>query len=611
MFKGKQFSEITYLHSMRNIASENAHSSSFWTLALLVIALFAFRSTHLDKKEISWDVFGYYLPLPAVFIYDDPMLDRTDWVKKVNEREKLTSTLYQISTNPEGKPMYFFLFGMAFFFLPFFLLAHGIAFLFDYPMHGFSPPYHNALALGIILYTIIGLWYFRKILLNYFSDKLASLILLIFAFSTNAIHHLSIKNLETVHLLFMWFSIMLWNTIQWHHTFRKRNLFGISLSITFAALIKPSEILWVFVPFLWSVDGYQAAKQKFQKLWEMRWTLILIMLACGLLFLPQMLYWFVKTGKPLYDSYKNPGIGLDWKSPHIIETLFSYRKGWFIYTPVMLLSIPGFILLFLRDRQIFWGILLPFLVLFYVVASWTEWWYGAAFSIRPLIAYYPLLFIPIGFFIRSVWQYGLFAKISLVIFLTGCTVLNVFQWWQLQNYILDPYRTTSAYYWAIFGRTSVTDKERELLLVDRSFSNEQVWHDRQRYHRIFNRSDSFSNLPDGVLHAAENQGFFYTHRFPYNSFSSRDHVWVKIRFSYRTKDVSTAVFAIMVDRLEGPYGFTTFNLESTGNDWKRKEIIYLTPEIRSGYDELKFDFWKKNGVFWLDDFEMNVFERKY
>jgi len=101
-------------------------SISLSTLALVLSILFVvgYRSANVSEKETSWDVLGYYLPLPATFIYEDALLENPTWIKDINEEKQLTGTLYQISTNDEGEPIYFFLLGMAILYLPFFLIGH-------------------------------------------------------------------------------------------------------------------------------------------------------------------------------------------------------------------------------------------------------------------------------------------------------------------------------------------------------------------------------------------------------------------------------------------------------------------------------------------------------
>ena len=120
---------------------------SLLTILFIGTILSIYRISNVNEKEISWDVLGYYIPLPATFIHSDPLLNNTDWLKKVNAEKDLTGTLYMVSSNEEGEPMYFFLLGMAILFLPFFLIAHGWSMMFGLPMDGFSPPYLYAMVL--------------------------------------------------------------------------------------------------------------------------------------------------------------------------------------------------------------------------------------------------------------------------------------------------------------------------------------------------------------------------------------------------------------------------------------------------------------------------------
>lgn len=59
--------------------------------------------------------------------------------------------------------------------------------------------------------------------------------------------------------------------------------------------------------------------------------------------------------------------------------------------------------------------------------------------------------------------------------------LNQFQWWQLRNYILDPYRTTKAYYWSIFLKTKPDASTAKLKRVERDFSGGFEFKNREEY----------------------------------------------------------------------------------------------------------------------------------
>ncbi len=411
---------------------------SLVTLISICLFISVYRINTVDKKEISWDILGYYMCLPATFIHHQPTLNDISWLQELNKKENLSGTLYQISTSDKGETMYVFLFGMALFFLPFFFLGHGIAGITGYEMDGFSLPYQYSMVIGGIIYTIIGLVFLRKALRHFFSEQISSLTMLIIVFGTNYIHHLTLKNLETVNILFMLMTIIVWNTIQWHKNQKTKNIFVIGIGITLMILIKPSELFIVFLPLLWNVFSFDSLKQKTVLLLSNKKALLITVTTCFVLLLPQLLYWHTKTGHFIYDSYKNPGVGLDFFSPHIFNVLLSYRKGWFVYTPIMLFSIWGFYFLYKNNKAIFYSILFYFLISFYIICCWTYWYYGAAFSCRPVITNYPLLAICLGYFLLFIQKQKLLIKTSFILVILFFVFLNQFQSWQLKNYILDP-----------------------------------------------------------------------------------------------------------------------------------------------------------------------------
>ena len=166
-------------------------------------------------------------------------------------------------------------------------------------------------------------------------------------------------------------------------------------------LVKPSEIIVFILFILWGVTSRDSFKQKLVRLYERKGIILLVAGMCLVLALPQMIYWYLKTGYPIYDSYKNPGVGLDLFTPHIIKALFSYRKGWLLYTPVMVFSLIGFYFLYRNNKRMFMGLFGYWIVAFYLITSWSEWWYGAAYSNRALIATYPVLAVSLGYLLQE------------------------------------------------------------------------------------------------------------------------------------------------------------------------------------------------------------------
>jgi hypothetical protein len=182
--------------------------------------------------------------------------------------------------------------------------------------------------------------------------------------------------------------------------------------------------------------------------------------------LPQLIYWKAYAGHWLFFSYHGDDKTFSFLHPHTLNVLFSYQKGWFVYTPVMILSVLGFYPLFKNYRSIFWSILIFFIVNLYLVSSWDIWWYGGSFSMRALIQSYALLLFPMAAFLdsmlrRSLWKYVMFG------ILLFCGWLNLMMTYQCNGNFkygtIEGEGMTRAYFWRIFGRTDISLKDKKLL----------------------------------------------------------------------------------------------------------------------------------------------------
>ena len=597
-------------------------------LLVLISGMSYYRLNNVKSFEISWDVLGYYLYLPATFVHDDPLLTNIDWLKEQNKDGKLTGTYYMISSNEKGENMYFFLMGMSAFYAPSFAVSHFVAAQTGAPTDGFSMPYQYGLVIGGLVYSLIGLIYFRKILLRYLSDNITSLVLLIVVLGTNYIHHLTLDNLGTVNILFMLVSLITWNTIRWRETKNHARLIPIGIFSILVALVKPSEVFVVLIPLLWGVTSFKLLKERFSELltnWKM---VVLTIIICLLIASPQMYYWYIKTGKVLYDSYKNPGVGLDFLSPHILDILFSYRKGWLIYTPVMLLSILGFVAIYRNNKPIFFALFVYSFIAFYIIASWSEWWYGAAFSTRPMIAIYPLLGLSLGYFLKSISEKKWLAKTGVALFIVGCVFLNQFQWWQMKEYILDPYRTTKEYYWRTFLKTSATAEDRELLMVYRDFTGKMDLTNPEDYTGEIVVDEDYTNhdkLKTKEVVFIDTNAFYRTpsdyeflpiYEKRYREISEKDHFWVKARLKVRYDTTQVGMRPLVIntmDRKNGSYGY--FATECVGptdsQGWMTIETLYLTPEIRTTRDKFKLYIWNRYAqIVDVDDVSVEILEKR-
>lgn len=597
------------------------------TVAILFFLVLLLRWQSLQQDVITWDAFGYYLYLPATIIHGDPLLNDISWIHEEMDSRMISTTLYQLTTSPDGKLMFFFFMGMAVMYLPFFLVAHMIALTFGYTADGFSEPYQMCLTWGFTLYTLVGLIFLRRILLRFFSDAWTSSLLICILLGTNLYHFTGTDNISTANPLFMLFAIVVWYSIRWHETDERKYLYRVAATSALITLIKPSEIICVLIPILWGLSSPRDIKKRLDFLWEQRAPILRGIGIAMIIFLPQMTYWTITTGSPIFDSYQNPGVGLDLFSPHTIDAFFSFKKGWLLYTPIMWLALFGFIHLYRQRRELFWPILAYFLITTWIVTSWTEWWYGGSYSIRPMTTSYVLLAIPMGLLLRTWYERSLWHRSVAILIPIIFIVLNNFQMWQFRNYVLHPYTMTKEYYLAVFGKTDVTLEERSLMAWERPFDPEPVFEDPENY--TCYDLEGYDTEPGNVVdrstlskvvlehpesYVGQNKLWGHSYKVPYDELTSDDHAWLKISSKVFLPDDfngETIYMTVSFERRGGEYGYRAVQLnDGMIGSWNEIQLDYLTPAIRSTRDRLKIYLWTESAnTFYFDDIRVTVCER--
>jgi hypothetical protein len=79
-----------------------------------------------------------------------------------------------------------------------------------------------------------------------------------------------------------------------------------------------------------------------------------------------------------------------------VESLFSYKKGWFVYVPIMFFAVLGIGLLRKRIPSFFIPIGVLILLMIYVQSSWWSWWFGGGFGLRAYIDIFGILALPLA-----------------------------------------------------------------------------------------------------------------------------------------------------------------------------------------------------------------------
>lgn len=582
-----------------------------WALCALLLAL---RATQTARHALTWDVFGYYLYLPAVVIHHDPALKDRAWLDEVMATYDPSTTLYQLVDGPDGGRVIKYSSGMALAYAPWFLIAHALAQPLGYPADGFSPPYQAAVTYGMLLWVLLGLFLFRRVLLHFFSDGWTAALLTLVVLGTNWLHLAALDGTLLTHpFLFTLYATLLLATLHWHERPSWQAAVAIGATAGWITLVRPSEGVCVLIPLLWPMAGGLAAKGR-RALREWRQPGLAI-LAFVVMASPQLLYWKSVTGQWLFYSYVNPGEGFDFATPHTRDYLFSFRKGWFVYTPLALLMVGGLLVLWRKRRDLFWPITAFLLVDLYVVSSWTCWWYaGGSFSARSMMPAYAVLALPLGFLLKEAWTTAWRRPLALVLALL--VALNLFQTWQWSAGLIERERMTGAYYAAIFGRTSRPANADDLLLVARSITGEERLEREDRYNRSLLHLNTFDDQPGSAFLLTEAAPFSPGIDLPYARITGKDHAWLRISARLWVTD-STAASPLIVCEFNhkgGSYKYKAMGWDLSGaprNAWAAHSFDYLTPEVRSSDDHMKVYIWnQQGGTHRVDELQVEVFDPK-
>jgi hypothetical protein len=616
----------------------NKNIASLFILLSFAATILSVNILNPPRQILTYDTFGYYLYLPGIFIYDQLEYSDPSKLEELNEQYGFTTTFYQFVRAPNMKYLNKYSMGLAFLYLPFFLIAHLIANLAGFPADGLSPPYQYSLLVGGFIYSIIGVFILRKVLLRYFSDLQVAITLALLIFGTNYIYDAIFKGMMPHSMLFSVYALLIWLTIRWHEKPTLKYAVYIGLTAGLLILARPSEIVCMIIPLLWGVTGKESFKHRIV-FWKKNIRHLIVAAGCVfMVWIPQMIYWKAITGSFLFYSYANPGEGFDFLSPHTWHVLFSFRKGWLIYSPIMVFALSGFYLLYKKNRELFWPLIIFFILNLYLVSSWTNWWYAESFGQRALIQSYAVMAVPLGFFVQHIldnrrkWLKVLILALSLVFI-----ALNGFQIWQLRHGILDASRMTRAYYFSIFGKTSVTEDQKKLLIIERPSTSREFFMDEENYEKIELAFLGFEEKESDVGKRKEHYdslvvqsgkysfrmdstwGFSPGYDIRFKDMTDKDHVWIRASVSiFPTADTRSndALLVVTFNHKGRYYKYRGVRMSEPEFDvkpgqWNRVTMDYITPEVRSKRDKLSIYVWYQgNKPFYVDDLKVEVFERK-
>ncbi|WP_018343051.1 hypothetical protein [Cytophaga aurantiaca] len=426
---------------------------------LFTLVIFTYKPwVGSNRSPIKHDVSGYYLYLPSILIYHD-----VNAAFLSQNPEILHAGRYTYSKEDNTGYINKYPIGLAFAYLPFFLLAHFASLLFGYTADGYSTLYLIAMAFHPILYLGIGLHYLSKSLRFYFNDTAIILTICALTLGTNLLFYSTFAgNMPHVYL-FTLLSIIIYYSIIWHNKPTLKSTLIVFFCIGLSTIIRPTAFQFILIPLLYNYKSLLTQLQLFLSQWL---NILIGLIVFSIIVSTLFIYWKLTTGSYIYYSYRDERF--DFLHPHIIEVLIGFKKGLFIYTPILVFALLGLGKFKQNAPPLFIAFVCFLITYIYVTASWGCWWYGGSFGMRALVETYAILAFPMTAFFDFILSKKFLLKVAIGFVACLFVCLNAFQSAQYLKSVIHFEGMNYKAYCFVFGKINLseTDKAKLSKLLD-------------------------------------------------------------------------------------------------------------------------------------------------
>lgn len=362
---------------------------------------------------ITGDGRGYYSYLPYYFI---------KWQDIPFERLTSSSSFLDQTGNKYN-------IGESLLILPFFLIAHLLSFIFNYPVDGYSYFYQVFAGLSGLFYGFSGILILRKVLKRSFSEKITLLTLAAITFGTNLFNYMTSNSLFSHAFSFFLFALLLYYTpIYFEKPKSLKRTAIIALIFGMIILVRLINILSIIIVLLYGISTVVDLKKRIIKIIKNYYLAAFFILVVFIVFIPQLVTWKLTFNKWILYSYGNESF--NFILPHISDSLFSIRRGLFFYSPILIFSIFGIKEFNKKVRNFFTGTVILLSIFILLNSSWFMWWFGSSYGARAYIEFLPLFSLPLASFISSIKNRKIFILVLIVglIFILS-TLIRMYWYW--------------------------------------------------------------------------------------------------------------------------------------------------------------------------------------
>lgn len=601
--------------------SEKGKRNTYLLIVFMLTAFFLVNfifPKHTRTTLIDGDGSGLYAYLPAIFVYKT-----VDFTLVFNYEKSKRPPGYQGHNfhKTGGVMINKFWSGTALLEMPFFLLAWLLSLIIGLPPDGYNLLFQYAVALACLFWTTLGIVYSVKLLRLYnISETKAWWVVLAGFLSTNLLFYTFINPSASHAFSFSLVAAFLYYAKKLFVRYDKKPLYAAAFLLGLITLVRPVDIVVVSaLPFLASSPQvfFQTIRKKISGN-DFIIPVLLFVVAVS----PQIIINILQTGRVLVYGYQNEGFY--WGHPEILKFLFSYRKGWFVYTPFMLLLFPALIALWKRSKFEMISFLAFLAVVVYLFSAWWNWLYGDSFGMRPMVDFYALFFLVIALMYKAVKKY--LSEILLAVFVAFTLLLNLVQTYQYATGILHPDSMTKEAYWYVFLKTG--NKYRHVIGDENEYFYGKL-SDKPFFESSFqpgNISKEWTN-PSKVIVLEGMQKpvvkmdsiHIYSPSFTYpvpEELVGKDNLYVVFSSEYFEAVANASSGALFVVDITGKPGerffYKAFRMkrlpdQKTG-EWRQGSIGFKLPVILPGMEKIKFYVWnKERQTFYINRIALKLF----
>ena len=547
---------------------------SFTNLSRIIIVfvvlntLFAEQRWTREVDVIKADVRGYYTYLPALFIYDDILLEHP---------EEFPEEIWYVD-EPGNNRYIKYSIGPAIFYTPFFLVAHQLAEPLGYEANGYTAPYRFGVVMSAFAFLLLALLFLGKLLRKHFTDlATAGTLLVVFLGSnvwTYSVNEMAYPHLFSLSLV----SMFCYFGASWLEDQRNKWTILTGLLAGLMVLTRPVDAIFLVFFLLYQVRSFDAFKERIVLIKNSFGKIGLMIAMFVLAISPQFIYYKVVFDDFFYFTYREEGFFFS--NPQLYSALFDFRNGYLIYSPLMVFSLIGFF--FLRKHSgLKWFSITAVGIYIFVISSWWCWWY-VGFGNRSFINVAPISALPMAAFFQWALSKGKWLSFVLLVIIYGGIQLNMFQADQLTKGLIHwDAMTFESYKYALHETASpqavkfkIEYPSYDSAMVGKDYVRILELQEKRSYRVDFNKVEQTGiieehlNVPfqlkNGQLMIPEGHETLFEYKI---SIKEVDH----IRFS-ATVESEEHCKLIVTSEVNPEYNYSSKYAEHIGGDWHEHEL---------------------------------------